>query len=64
MLLHGNSQTTDSETTNSASLESFQQVTQDTLEEEILVQMVKEQCSNFTTPLHDHNPKAVHIPKG
>lgn len=54
----------DSGTTNFASLEPFLEVTQETLEEEKLVQMVKEQWSNFTTPLHDHSANAVHIPKG
>lgn len=54
----------DSGTTNFASLELFQQVTQKTLKEEKFVQMVKEQRSNFRTPLHDHNTKAAHIPKG
>lgn len=54
----------DSGTTNFASLELLQQVTEEKLKEEKSVQMVKEQWSNFTTPLHDHDAKAVHIPKG
>lgn len=54
----------DSGTTNFASLEPLQHVTEEKLREEKPVQMVQEQWSNFMTPLHDHNAKAVHIPKG
>lgn len=55
---------TDTESADSGTTNFASQEPQETLKEEKPVQTVKEQWSNPTTPLHDHNAKAVHIPKG